>query len=288
MMMNVAAGRLSEAGAQKMAITGSGDEAIYFEDHGTGFPVLLIPGLGGVCSCFAAQVPVFAREYRVIIHDHRGTGRGARPLMTYSVEQMTEDALRVMDACGIERAHVVGHSTGGAIGQIMAIEHPERIAAFVGSNTWTHADAYFKHVFRFRRSLLEHGMVAEYATAGSLLLWNAEWIAANSERVEREEKMMRDNFPDPRMVMARIDAISAFDRRADLSRIKAPTLIYGSNDDMVTPAYFSRDLAKRVAGAKLAMLPIGGHSSYQTAPDAWNVEVLNFLRQISARSFDSR
>jgi aminoacrylate hydrolase len=242
----------------------------------------LIPGLGGVCTCFAAQVPVFARDYRVIVHDHRGTGRSARPVMAYSVEQMTADVLRVMDACGVARAHVVGHSTGGAIGQIMAIEHPERVASFVGANTWTHADFFFKHVFRLRRGLLERGLIAEYATTGSLLLWNAEWIGANAERVEREEKMMRDNFPDPRVVMARIDAIQAFDRRADLGRIKTPTLIYGSNDDMVTPAYFSRDLATRVAGARLAMMPIGGHSSYQTAPAAWNAEVLGFLRQISS------
>lgn len=263
-----------------MPVTGSGDAAIYYEDHGAGPAVLLVPGLGGVGTCWAAQVPEFAREFRVVVHDHRGTGRSARPLMDYSVEQMTADVLRVMDACGIERACLVGHSTGGAIGQIMAIEHPDRLAALVGANTWTHCDPFFRHVFRFRRGLLERGDVDSYASAGSFMLWSADWIAANIERVEREEKIMRDNFPDSRVVMARIDAICRFDRRGDLARIKAPTLIVGAEDDMVTPAYFSRDLAKKISGARLEMLPYGGHSCYQTRVPQWNQIVLNFLRSV--------
>lgn len=265
-----------------MAVVGSGDSAVYYEDHGSGFPVLLVPGLGGVGTCWAAQVPVFAREFRVIVHDHRGTGRSARPLMEYSVDQMTADVMRVMDACGVKRAHLVGHSTGGAIGQTMAITHPDRIAGFVGTNTWTHRDPYFDYVFRVRRGLLERGDIAAYASAGSLLLWAPQWIAANIERVEREEKIMRDNFPDPRVGMARIDAICRFDRREGLGKIKTPTLIVGSEDDMVTPAYFSRDLAKRIPGAQLAMLPYGGHSCYQTEVESWNNIVLTFLRNLPA------
>lgn len=261
-----------------MPVLGSGDSAIYYEDHGAGTPILLVPGLGGVSTFWAAQVPELAREFRVIIHDHRGTGRSARPLMEYSVEQMTADVLRVMDACGVQRAHLVGHSTGGAIGQTMALDHPDRIAAFVGANTWTHCDPYFRHVFRFRSGLLERGHVDLYASAGSFMLWSPDWIAANIERVEREEKIMRDNFPDPRVAIARIDAICRFDRRRDLSRIKAPTLIVGAEDDMVTPAYFSRDLAKQIPGARLEMLPNGGHSCCQTRVAEWNKIVLKFLR----------
>ena len=263
-----------------MPVLDGGESAIYYEEHGSGPPVLLVPGLGGVGTCWADQVPEFAREFRVIVHDHRGTGRSARPLMDYSVEQMTADVLRVMDACKIERARVVGHSTGGAIGQIMAIDHPGRISALVGANTWTHCDPYFKHVFRYRGALLERGHVDLYASAGSFMLWSPDWIAANIERVERDEKIMRENFPDPRIGKARIDAITKFDRRRDLGRIKVPTLIVGAEDDMVTPAYFSRELAKLIPGARLVMLPYGGHSCYQTRVPEWNRVVLDFLRSL--------
>ncbi len=91
---------------------------------------------------------------------------------------------------------------------------------------------------------------------------------------------MRDNFPDPRVGIARIDAITRFDRRRDLSRIAVPTLIVGCEDDMVTPAYFSRELAKRIPGARLEMLPNGGHSCYQTRIPEWNRIVLKFLRSL--------
>jgi len=261
-----------------MPVTGSGDQAVYFEDHGSGPAVLLVPGLGGVCTCWAAQVPEFAREFRVIIHDHRGTGRSARPLMDYSVEQMTADVLRVMDACGVERAHLVGHSTGGAIGQIMAVDHPGRIASLVGANTWTHGDPYFKHVFRFRSGLLEQGRVDLYASAGSFMLWSPDWIAANIERVEREEKTMVDNFPDPRVAIARIDAITRFDRRRDLTRIKAPTLIIGAADDIITPPYFSEALARAIPKAELKMFPSGGHCFSKVLARDFNNAVKAFLR----------
>ncbi|MBV8535912.1 MAG: alpha/beta fold hydrolase, partial [Alphaproteobacteria bacterium] len=155
--------------------------------------------------------------------------------------------------------------------------------ALVGANTWTHGDPYFNHVFRFRKGLLEQGRVDLYASAGTFMLWPPDWIAANIVRVERDEKIMRDNFPDPRVGMARIDAITRFDRRHDLPRIKVPTLIVGCDDDMVTPAYFSRDLARLIPGARLEMLPNGGHSCYQTRVPAWNRTVLNFLRSVPKR-----
>jgi aminoacrylate hydrolase len=94
-----------------------GDCSLHYEEHGSGEPLLLVPGLNGIGASFFKQIPELSRHYRVIVHDHRGCGQSDRPLMRYSVEQMTQDVLRLMDALKIERAQLVGHSTGGAIGQ---------------------------------------------------------------------------------------------------------------------------------------------------------------------------
>jgi alpha-beta hydrolase superfamily lysophospholipase len=104
-----------------------GDADLYYEIHGDGPPLLLVPGLGGVGAFWAAQVAELSRDFRVITHDHRGCGQSSLSRIAYSVEQMAEDLRRLMDALGLETAHLVGHSTGGAIGQILAQDRPERI-----------------------------------------------------------------------------------------------------------------------------------------------------------------
>jgi aminoacrylate hydrolase len=99
------------------------DVEIYYETHGRGIPILLVPGLGGVGSYWNPNIPAFAHNHHVVVHDHRRTGQSSRSLIHYSVDQMTADLLGVMDHLGIEKAHLVGHSTGGAIGQ--TLEPPE-------------------------------------------------------------------------------------------------------------------------------------------------------------------
>ena len=114
-----------------------------------------MPGLSGVGSFWAPQVADFKRDFRVVIHDHRGTGQSTHSRITYSVEQMAADVLKLMDALGIDAAHFVGHSTGGAIGQILAIEHPRRLKSLVLSATWAGPDPYFRRVFESRKDVLQ-------------------------------------------------------------------------------------------------------------------------------------
>ena len=131
-----------------------GDAELYCEVTGEGPPLLLVPGLSGVGAFWAQQVPDFARDFRVIVHDHRGTGASTHSRIRYSVEQMADDVLRLMDALGIESAHFVGHSTGGAIGQIIAQDHPSRLRSLVLSATWAGQDPYFRRLFESRRETL--------------------------------------------------------------------------------------------------------------------------------------
>src|SRR3989442_9488295 len=91
-----------------------GDADLYYEERGSGPPLLLVPGLSGVGSFWIKQVEALSRDFRVITHDHRGAGQSTHSRIRYSVEQMADDVLRLMDRLGIAAAHLVGHSTGGA------------------------------------------------------------------------------------------------------------------------------------------------------------------------------
>src|SRR2546421_4140081 len=126
----------------------SGD--IYFETQGAGPPVILVPGLGGVGSYWNPNISAFAQKYQVILHDHRGTGQSSRSRIHYTVDQMTDDLLAVMDHLEIEKAHLVGHSTGGAIGQKPAAKKPERLIRPVIYASRAKAHPIFRRGFEAR------------------------------------------------------------------------------------------------------------------------------------------
>lgn len=255
-----------------------GDAEVYYEEHGSGEPLMLVSGLGGTAAYWKPNLPALAAKYRVIIHDHRGAGSSTHSKIRYSVEQMTDDVLKLMDSLRIDRAHVVGHSTGGAIGQTMAIRNPERLKKLVLFATWTKADKFFRQLFAARRALLTQAGKEAYVRAGTLFLYPPYWIKANEALIEEREKLSIATFAPPEVVASRIDAIVAFDRTGELGKIKTPTLVLCAKDDFITPAYFSEELARKIPGAKLVMLPQGGHCASETALEAFNQALLAFLQ----------
>src|SRR5260370_3975641 len=106
-----------------------GDGALYYERQGIGFRVLFVWGVSGVASFWRDQVAAFAKNFDALAHDHRGIGQSDLTRSGFTVDRMAADVIGMMDALEIERAHIVGHSTGGAIAQILAGGHPKRLAS---------------------------------------------------------------------------------------------------------------------------------------------------------------
>ncbi len=237
-----------------------------------------MPGLGGIGTFWASQVTEFARDFRVITHDHRGCGQSSRSRIAYSVDQMAADVLRLMDGLKIDAAHFVGHSTGGAIGQIIAQDRPERIKRLVLSASWAGQDGFFRRSFEMRQELLRLGGIRSYWRASALLLHPPAWIDENEAVLLEEEARTLAYPPDTEILESRIDAIIRFDRRARLGQIKAPTLVIVAVDDMVTPPYLSAELTAKIPTARLVLLPYGGHFSLLVDPTAYNEAVGTFLR----------
>jgi aminoacrylate hydrolase len=255
-----------------------GDAELYHESTGEGEPLLLVPGLSGQGSFWTQQVQDFARDFRVVVHDHRGTGASTHSRIRYSVEQMAGDVLRLMDALGIESAHLVGHSTGGAIGQVIAQDHPERLRSLVLSATWAGPDPYFRRLFESRRETLVTAGVESYLRASVLMLAPPWWVRANDALLAEQHRQAAAASPPLEVLTSRIDAIVRFDRRARLGEIRTPTLVVVAADDAITPRFFADELAERIAGAKLSVLEAGGHFAPVCLPAPYNAEVGAFLR----------
>jgi aminoacrylate hydrolase len=255
-----------------------GDAELYYEDTGRGEPLLLVPGLSGRGSFWANQVTELARDFRVVVHDHRGTARSTHSRIRYSVEQMADDVLRLMDALGIEAAHLVGHSTGGAIGQVIALEHPHRLRSLVLSATWAGPDPYFQRLFESRKGVLLGQGVEAYIRASALFMAPPAWISANDALLSEQHQAALAEAAPIEVTASRIDAILRHDRRARLGEIRAPTLVIVAQDDIITPRFYSDELASRVPGAKLIVLDGGGHGTPGISPAAYNAAVGAFLR----------
>src|SRR5918911_2840780 len=158
--------------AGRMPRIAIGEGALYYERQGVGFPVMFITGLSGFASFWHEQVAAFANNFDVITHDHRGIGQSDVTRSGFTVDRMAADVVGLMDALEIERAHIVGHSTGGAIAQILAIEHPKRLASVVLSATWTKPDAYFRRLFNFRKDILLRLGANAHVQAKTLFLFS--------------------------------------------------------------------------------------------------------------------
>jgi aminoacrylate hydrolase len=257
-------------------ITVAGGE-IHYEEAGRGEPLVFVSGLGGTGRYWRPQVPAFSARFRVITYDHRGTGASDRLQRTFSIDQMTSELVGLMDALGIGRAHVVGWSTGGAIGQTLAIEAPQRIARLVLCSTWTHCDSWVRRLFEARREVLRKGGAELYAAFFPLWVYPPDYVNASDAAIGEEVRQAIAGSPPAEVVMGRIDALLAFDRRAELPRIKTPTLVVASENDYVIPGYHAEALARAIPGARLAIITGGGHANTATRPNEFNRIVLEFL-----------
>src|SRR5215831_15678400 len=104
---------------------------IYWDEEGNGDPILLIMGLGYPAIAWYRTRPVLAREFRTIALDNRGVGRSERPSGPYPIPLMASDAAAVLDAAGVENAHVYGVSMGGMIAQEFALQYPQRVRSLI-------------------------------------------------------------------------------------------------------------------------------------------------------------
>jgi pimeloyl-ACP methyl ester carboxylesterase len=259
---------------------------LYWERTGGGGPpVLLVMGLGMNATGWWRTVPTLAGAgFDVVAFDNRGVGRSPRPPGPYSVAGMADDAVAVLDAAGIERAHVYGISLGGMIAQEVALRHPARVDALVlGATTpgGPQAVAADDETLAFFRRRGE--MSAEEAVWASVPYNYGPRTRAERAHLIGEDIVQRLRYPiEPEPYAAQLAAALGHDAHGRLGDVRAPTLVvHGEADRMVAPAN-ARLLAGSIPGAEPLMLPEAGHLYFTDDPAA-DQAVARFLSERSSR-----
>lgn len=263
-----------------MPTTRNRDIELYYEARGSGTPILLSAGMGGSGHFWAPQLEALAARHRVIIYDHAGTGRSGRDIGPRSIAEMAGDIESVLDAAGVEAAHVVGHAIGGIIGMELALTAPARMRSLTIVNGWARADGFLRRCFEVRKRILLASGPLAYVQAQPLFLYPPRWIADNIAALEAEETQMVAHFPGIETMLQRIETFLAFDGRQRLAGIGVPTLLAAARDDALVPSYLSGQLAAGIPGAKLAEVDWGAHAFTAVVPDAFNRMLLEFCAEI--------
>jgi pimeloyl-ACP methyl ester carboxylesterase len=256
-------------------------------DHPT---ILLIMGLGAQLTLWPIELveALVARGFRVIRYDNRDIGLshkfegvkapgmlklvllsrfGIKPRVPYTLSDMAADAVGLLDALGIERAHIVGGSMGGMIAQLVAVEYPERVLSLTSIMSTTgnpKLPPAQKEAFAVltkrpppatdEEALVAHGMNVARTIGGP------GYPADEGELRERVlAGIHRSFYPagPPRQIAA---IVADGDRRARLARITAPTLVIHGEDDPLVRLEGGKDTAAAIPGARLETIPGMGHN----------------------------
>jgi aminoacrylate hydrolase len=253
---------------------------LWYEWHGSedGEVLVLSPGLGGSATYWAPNLDALAARYRILLYDHRGTGRSDRTLPdTVTVEDFAVDILGLMDALGVARATVMGHAAGGVAALALALIAPERIDKLIVVNGWAAPDPHFLRCFDARLALLSNSGAEAYLRAQPIFLYPANWISAHHEAIEAELPAQLEHFPGAATLEKRIAALAAFDIAARLRDIHRPVLVMVADDDMLVPSNAGVALANGLPIAGFCRAEHGGHAVNVVDPDAFNSFVLAWL-----------
>lgn len=236
-------------------------------------PVLLLSNsLGTSLAMWDAQIPAFARRFRVLRYDVRGHGASDVPPGEYDIEQLGRDALGLLDALELEKVHFCGLSVGGLTGQWLALNAPQRLHKLVICNTA--AKIGTAETWNARIALVQDRGMTEVAP-GAIGRW---FTAAFAELEPAAVAAVRSQLlaTPPAGYASACAAVRDADFRAQLPALKVPLLVVAGIHDPVTTVEDARFIAGSVPGARLAELP-AAHLSNIEARERFDAVVLDFL-----------
>lgn len=256
------------------------DLTMHYEQEGAGDPLVLIPYLSADHACYAFQLPDYTKSFTCLSIDLRGAGTTDKPPGPYTTEQMADDVAALMEAAGVDRAHVAGVSLGAAVGMWLAAKHPERVASLSLHSAWPKTDAFLDVIVRgwqvMARAL---PTVADMVIQG-IFPWcfTPEMYATRPDFVAGLEDFVRGRPPQPLdAFLQQSEAVVAHDATTQLSRIVAPTQITYGRFDLVTSTRFAPTLQEAIKGSELVVFDRLSHAGLHEDPDEFNRATLEFL-----------
>lgn len=265
-----------------MPTTQVGSQTIYYDEYGTGTPLVLIPGLGGSRLGWVKQLEPFAQKYRVINLDNRDAGSSGTSAREYTIADMADDVAGVLQNLGLDAAYIVGVSMGGFIAQHLAVRHPARVRKLVlvatsagGALHTPAAPEVAALLVRDPNEDIETRVRRTYAviTGPGFAESHPEDVARAIEHGYRFQMSLEAYQRQLRAATWHIqNGIGA-----RLAEIRVPTLVVHGDCDPLMPYANARALVVAIPGARLLTMRGVGHLPHIEATEVFNRAVMEFL-----------
>ena len=257
---------------------------IYYEQHGWDKPgevLVLSNGVLMSTASWAYQTPVLSQHYRLLLYDCRGMWQSEHPPGPYNMAQHADDLAALLDALGIERAHIGGISYGAEISLVFALRYPERTRSLVLSSAVSQVDPLL-------RAMMDGWIAAARAKDPELLYqvtlpvnFSERWIAANGTALEAARQRYRQLDMDAFLEL--LLSFSQLDITADLHHINAPALVMVGEEDILKPRKYAEIIARELPNSELAVIPHAGHAVLWEQAAVFNSLILGFLAKQSGK-----
>lgn len=254
---------------------------IYFEERGSGEPLLLIMGITAAGVVWEKHVAHWEKFFRCILVDNRGVGKSDKPPGPYTSLQMAKDCIGVLDHLGIPSAKVVGVSMGSIIAQQLAIHFPERISAMVLMCPWARCDNTAKAIFQHIADCKARLIPEEFSIYIQLLIfskgsWDNEEVYEGL--LEDRKNAALDPNPQPLIGLEGQAAACIHHSVLDtLTGINCPTFVLGGEADSFTPVWMTHEVAEAIPGSLLHIYEKSGHAFHWENLEDFNVRVGDWL-----------
>jgi pimeloyl-ACP methyl ester carboxylesterase len=260
-----------------------GDLEMAYDVQGVGEPLILIGGFTMTKEAWEDQVRALRTRFRVITMDNRGVGETTLPGAPFTIDDMARDTVGLLDALGVEAAHVFGVSMGGLIAQILLLDHPQRVKkAALGCTTHggRHAVAPSAEVMSVLAQAADPALTPEEAyTRRAPVIFAPEFIRGDPQRYETVKRRALGHWPSPQGVALQFKALSVFNSKRRLGEIRHPVLVITGDEDRMMPPENSRLLAEGIAGAELYLVRSAGHMFFAEKPGEVNDRLTRFFQE---------
>jgi 3-oxoadipate enol-lactonase len=239
-----------------------------YVDEGAGYPVLLVHGLAGDHTAWAPQIAALKERHRVIAFDNRGAGRSSQVDEPISTEDLARDTLALMAALEVDRAHVLGRSMGGAIGQHMALIAPDRVQTLMICASFGKLDPLGVRVLTNMRQVLEWtGSWRDHAHHSVQNFVSPQFFNAEQDRVREIERLIGGETRLQACYVRQNHACLEHDTLDELSRIACPTLVMAGSLDPICSTTATGWMGERIARSETVYFEHSSHFFLMEEPE---------------------
>ena len=248
-------------------------------DVGSGPAVVLIHGLAGDHTAWRAQIELLRPHFRVIAFDNRGAGASTQVDEPISTQDLADDTLQMMDLLGVQQAHVVGRSMGGAVAQHMALRAPDRVLSLALCASFARLDPLGRRVLANMREALEwRNSWSDHARHSVQNFVSAAFFNEQLEQVAAIERLIGGETRLPACYSRQNEACQQHDTLADLGRIPQRTLVMAGECDPICSLTATRALAAGLPNVRTEIFAGASHFFLMEQPAKFNRLLLDWLQ----------